>query len=52
MGSVIRRRFKAMKRPRLLMADDHTLVLEGLQRILESEVELVGTTDNGRDLVR
>lgn len=41
-----------MKKTRLLMADDHTLVLEGLQRILESEVELVGTAENGRDLVR
>jgi len=41
-----------MKKTRLLMADDHTLVLEGLQRILENEVELVGSADNGRDLVR
>ncbi len=41
-----------MKKTRLLMADDHTLVLEGLQRILESEVELVGAAENGRDLVR
>jgi DNA-binding NarL/FixJ family response regulator len=41
-----------MKKARLLIADDHTLVLEGLKKILESEVELVGTAENGRDLVR
>lgn len=40
-----------MKRPRLLMADDHTLVLEGFRRILEPHFDLVGTADNGRTLV-
>src|ERR1700682_3736703 len=40
-----------MRKTRLLIADDHTLVLEGLQRILESEVELLGMAENGRDLV-
>ena len=52
MGSVAGRRLAIMKKTRLLIADDHTLVLEGLKRILESEVELVGTAENGRDLVR
>src|SRR5262249_27076415 len=33
-------------------ADDHTLVLEGLKKILEAEFELVATAENGRDLVR
>jgi DNA-binding NarL/FixJ family response regulator len=41
-----------MKKTRLLIADDHTLVLEGLKRILESEFDLVGAAENGRDLVR
>jgi DNA-binding NarL/FixJ family response regulator len=41
-----------MKKTRLLIADDHTLVLEGFKKILESEVDLVGTAENGRDLVR
>src|SRR5215211_4882320 len=53
MGSSTERRFKTvMKKPRLLIADDHTLVLEGLQRILENEVELAGTAENGRELLR
>ncbi len=33
------------------MADDHTLVLEGLRRLLSSEFELVGMVDNGRALL-
>jgi DNA-binding NarL/FixJ family response regulator len=41
-----------MKKFRLLMADDHTLVLEGLKRILEADFDLVGTAENGRELVR
>ena len=41
-----------MKKTRLLIADDHTLVLEGLKRILEEEFDLAGTAENGRDLLR
>ncbi len=41
-----------MKRPRLLLADDHTLVVEGLAKILESEFDPVGTAENGRELLR
>lgn len=40
-----------MKRPRILMADDHTLVLEGLRKLLEREFELVGTVEDGRTLL-
>ena len=40
-----------MKKPRLLIADDHTLVLEGFQKLLEEHCELVGTADDGRALV-
>jgi DNA-binding NarL/FixJ family response regulator len=40
-----------MRRPRLLLADDHTLVLEGFRKLLESEFDLVGTAENGRALV-
>jgi DNA-binding NarL/FixJ family response regulator len=39
-------------RPRLLMADDHTLVLEGIRKLLENEFELVGTVEDGRALLR
>ena len=40
-----------MKRTRLLMADDHTLVLEGVRKLLEDEFELVGTVEDGRALL-
>ena len=38
-------------RPRVLLADDHTLVLEGLRKLLEPRCELVGTVEDGRALV-
>ena len=41
----------AAKRPRVLLADDHTLVLEGLRRLLEDQCELVGMVEDGRALV-
>src|SRR5262245_6744977 len=41
-----------MKKYRLLLADDHMLVLEGLRRILETDFELVGMAENGRELLR
>jgi DNA-binding NarL/FixJ family response regulator len=34
------------------MADDHTLVLEGIRKLLEIEFELVGTVEDGRALLR
>jgi DNA-binding NarL/FixJ family response regulator len=33
------------------LADDHTLVLEGLRKLLEDECEVVGTVEDGRALV-
>jgi DNA-binding NarL/FixJ family response regulator len=36
---------------RLLLADDHALMLEGLVRMLASEFEIVGTANNGRILL-
>ena len=38
-------------KPRLLLADDHTLVLEGIRRLLEDDVDLVGTVEDGRSLL-
>jgi DNA-binding NarL/FixJ family response regulator len=38
-------------KPRLLIADDHTLVLEGIRKLLENDVELVGTVEDGRALL-
>jgi DNA-binding NarL/FixJ family response regulator len=40
-----------MKRPRLLLADDHPLFLAGLQTLLEAESEIVGAVNDGRALV-
>jgi DNA-binding NarL/FixJ family response regulator len=36
---------------RVLLADDHTLLLDALQKLLESEVEVVGTVSDGRALL-
>jgi DNA-binding NarL/FixJ family response regulator len=36
---------------RVLLAEDHTLVAEGLARLIEAEFELVGKADNGRAAV-
>jgi len=40
-----------MKRTRIVLADDHTLILEGFRSLLESQCELVGTARDGRSLV-
>jgi DNA-binding NarL/FixJ family response regulator len=40
-----------MNRPRLLLADDHRIVVEGLRSILAVEYDLVGIVDDGRELV-
>ncbi len=36
---------------RLLLADDHTLMLEGLTRLLSNDFAIVGTVSNGRALL-
>src|SRR2546427_6240901 len=41
-----------IRKTRLLIADAHTLVLEGLKRILEADFDLVGMAENGRDVLR
>lgn len=40
-----------MRRARVLLADDHRIVAEGLKGILEPEFELVGIVEDGRALV-
>lgn len=40
-----------MTRARILLADDHVLVLEGLQKLLAEEFDLVGTAQDGRELL-
>lgn len=36
-----------MSKPRILLADDHLLLLDGLRRLLERHYELVGTVQDG-----
>lgn len=40
-----------MPRPRILLADDHTIVRDGLQTLLETDFEVVGTVADGRTLL-
>lgn len=40
-----------MTKPRVLLADDHTLVMEGLKSLLTNAVDIVGTAEDGRTLV-
>jgi DNA-binding NarL/FixJ family response regulator len=41
----------AMKKPRILLADDHALILGGLRALLEPEFEIVGQVADGKTLV-
>ena len=40
-----------MSRPRVLLADDHLMVAEGLRSLLESDFDLVGTVEDGHALI-
>jgi DNA-binding NarL/FixJ family response regulator len=40
-----------MKKPRVIMADDHSLILAGLRKLVEVECEVVCTVEDGRALV-
>ena len=40
-----------MRKPRILLADDHAIVLEGLKSLLQNEFQLVGTAEDGRSLL-
>ena len=41
-----------MSRPRILLGDDHTLVLDGFRKLLEDRCEIVGAAEDGRTLLR
>jgi DNA-binding NarL/FixJ family response regulator len=41
-----------MSKPRILIADDHQILAEGLRSLLEAEFEVVGVVANGRELVK
>ena len=40
-----------MSRPRILLADDHTMFAQGVESILEDEFELVGSVRDGQALI-
>ena len=40
-----------MNRPRILLADDHTMFGEGLKGLLQDDFDLLGTVENGAILV-
>lgn len=37
-----------MKRTRIILADDHVLVLDAIKRMLEPEFDVLGTFTDGR----
>ena len=41
-----------MTKPKVLLADDHALVRAGIRSILESDYEIAGEVEDGRELVR
>lgn len=41
-----------LRRPRILLADDHYLVAEGLKSLLTPEFEVVGLVEDGRALIK
>jgi DNA-binding NarL/FixJ family response regulator len=40
-----------MSKARVLLADDHRIVIEGLKKLLEPEYDVVGTVEDGRALI-
>ena len=43
---------RVMKRPRVLLADDHQMVADALKSVLEPHCEVVGTVNNGQALLK
>ena len=41
-----------MARPRIVVADDHNLLLDALQKLLTDDFDVVATVSDGRTLVR
>lgn len=41
-----------MKRPTVVLADDHLLLLEAFKSILDTEFDVVGTAPDGRELLK
>ena len=40
------------KRPRVLLADDHSIMLAGVRKLIEEQCEIVGAVEDGRALLK
>jgi DNA-binding NarL/FixJ family response regulator len=40
-----------MTRPRVVLADDHLMVIDGMSSLLRADFDLVATVENGRELI-
>ena len=40
-----------MRRPRILLADDHQMLVDALKKVVEPKCEVVGTASDGRALL-
>jgi DNA-binding NarL/FixJ family response regulator len=49
--AVMTNQTRTMKRPRVLLADDHQMLVDALKSVLEPRCEVVGTVNNGRALL-
>jgi DNA-binding NarL/FixJ family response regulator len=41
-----------MKKPRIILADDHTILLDALRNLVEPEFDVVALCANGRELIK
>lgn len=41
-----------MKKPRIILADDHTILLDALRNLVEPEFDVVALCSNGRELLK
>jgi DNA-binding NarL/FixJ family response regulator len=46
------RETRGLRRPRVLIADDHRMLVDALKRVIEPRCEVVGTVGDGRALVQ
>ena len=40
-----------VRKPRVLIADDHSILLAGVRKLIEDQCEVVGTVEDGRALL-
>lgn len=51
MTAVRNRRYNStVPKPRILLGDDHVLILEAIKAVLQEDFDVVGVADDGRDL--